>query len=157
LSKQVTVNGNNYTLNQQGDNPPWGEQQSELIEALVDVAGSVVGTGDILQTSFNLSNNVSSVTNVTGLQFDPAQVRSAIIEYSIYRSTSSAEASECGTMLVTYSSVAATWEVARYSVGEAGITFTLTAGGQGQYTSTNMAGTGHSGLLKFRARAFTQS
>jgi hypothetical protein len=158
LSRQVTINGNTYTLNEQGDNPPFGEQQSELISALVDVSNSVVGTGDILQTSFSLANDVTEEdnANVTGLQFDTSQVRSAIIEYSIYRSTSSDELSECGTMLVTYKSTASSWEVARYSVGDAGVTFTLTSAGQAQYTSSDMAGTGYSGLLKFRARSFTQ-
>lgn len=156
MSKKVVVNGNTYTLNQQGDNPPHGEQLSELLEALVDVSNSVVGTGDILQTSFSLSNDVVDETVVTGLQFDPALVRSAIVEYSIYRSTSSDEASECGTMLVTYKSIASTWEVARYSVGDAGITFTFDNVGQGKYISTNMSGTGHTGTLRFRARAFIQ-
>lgn len=157
MAKQVTVNGNPYILNQQGDNPPFGEQQSELIEALVNVANNTVGTGDILTTSFNVANNVTSPTNVTGLQFDTATIRSAIIEYSIYRSTSTEEVSECGTMLVTYKSLAASWEVARYSVGDAGIFFTLDATGQAQYTSSNMSGTGYAGLLKFKARAFTQT
>lgn len=153
---QVTINGNTYTLNQQGDAPPWGEQLSDILLALIDVANTNIGTGDILNTSFEPSNNISSVTNVTGLQFDAAIIRSAIIEYSIYRSTNSEEGSECGTMLATYSSTDDSWEVARYSVGDSGLTFTVTAGGQFQYTSTNMSGTGYSGLMRFRARAFQQ-
>lgn len=157
MSKQVIINGNPYILNQSGDQPPWGEQQSELIEALVNVANTVVGTGDILPTSFNVANDVEIAIPVTGLQFDPATVRSAIIEYSIYRSTTTQELSECGTMTITYLSQAARWDVARYSVGDAGIVFTFDSSGQAQYTSSEMLGTGHSGLLKYRARAFTQT
>ena len=157
MSKQVTISGTTYTLNQQGDSPPWGEDLSSLLEALVEVANSVVGTGDILTTSFSVANNISSATNITGLVFDPAQIRSAIISYSVYRSTNSTELSEAGQIMVTYKSTANSWELARYSVGDAGLTFTMLPSGQMQFTSTNMSGTGYSGLLKFNAKAFTQT
>lgn len=157
MSKLVTINGTTYTLAQQGDSPPYGEDQSDLIQALIDIANNVSGTGDILNTSFTVANNISSATNVTALVFDPAVVRSAIIEYSIYRSTSSTESSECGTMYVTYKSTAASWELAQVGAGTSGVTFTINASGQIKYTSTSLAGTSYSGLLKFRARAFTQT
>jgi hypothetical protein len=156
LAKNVTINGTTYNLPQQGDSPPWGESLSDLIEALVSVANNTISTGDILTTSFAVANNITSQTNVTGLLFDPAAVRSAVIEYSIYRATSDTELSEGGVMLVTYKSGAGTWEVAQYSVGDAGITFTCSNSGQFKYTSTNLSGTSYTGLLKFKARAMTQ-
>lgn len=157
MSKTVTVNGTNFTLNQQGDNPPWGENLSDLIEALVEVANSVAGPNDILTTSFDLANNISSATNVTGLQFSTAAVRSAIINYSLYRSSSTNELSECGVMLITYKSTANTWELAQYSVGDAGVTFTITSTGQIRYQSTDIGSTSYSGKLKFNAKAFAQT
>lgn len=157
MAKNLTINGTTFNLPQQGDSPPWGNDLSDLIEALVSVANNSVSTGDILTTSFAIANNTTAQTNVTGLLFDPASVRSAIIEYSVYRTTSSTELSESGVMLVTYKSTAGTWEVAQYSVGDAGVTFTAANSGQFKYVSTNLSGTSYSGLLKFRARAMTQA
>lgn len=155
MAKQVTVNGSEYTLDQQGDNPPWGEELSDLLQALVDVAAQVINTGDVPTTSFIIADNTGSPTSITGLLFDPATVRSSVIEYSVYRSNIGNEASECGTMLVTYKSTAGTWELARYAVGDAGVTFTITNAGQVQYTSTDLSGT-TAGTMKFRARSFLQ-
>jgi hypothetical protein len=154
---QITINGLEYNLPQQGEDPPWGEELSDIIKALADVAATTVGVGDILTTNYTPANNVSSATNVTGLLFDTAAVRSAIISYSINRSTSSTELSECGQMMVTYNTSANSWALAQYSVGDAGLTFSITSGGQIQFVSTNMSGTGYTALMKFSAKAFTQT
>lgn len=157
MPKPVTIAGTSFVLPQQGDSPPWGDELSSILEALISVANNVVGTGDILTTSFALANNISSVTNITGLSFDTSQVRSAIINYSIYRSTNSNELSECGIMIATYKSTANTWEFSQYSVGDSNVTITLTTSGQFQYTSSNLSGTSYSGKMKFSARAFLQA
>lgn len=157
MAKQVTIQGTDFTLNQQTDSPPWGDQQSELIEALVDVANASVSNTDILPTSFTLSNNVVVPTNITGASFDTSQVRSAIFSYSLYIATSTTEYSEGGQLILTYKSVANTWELARYGVGDAQVTFTITNSGQIQYISSNVSGTGYTGKLKFSARTFDQT
>ncbi len=157
MSRQVTIQGTSYTLNAQGDNPPYGDQQSALIEALVDVANASVSSTDILPTSFSLSNNISSPTNVTGASFDTSQVRSANVSYSIYIVTSLNEYSESGNLLLTYKTVANSWELARYAVGDAQVTFTITTSGQIQYVTSNVSGTGYSGKLRFSAKTFSQN
>jgi hypothetical protein len=156
LSKQVTIGSNTFILNQSGDNPPWGEELSDLLQALVDAANDTLGPNDIAKTKFELSNNVTTPTNISALNFDITQVRSAVIEYSIYRTSDSQELSECGTMLITYKSIAGTWEVARYGVGDAGVEITITSVGQAQYKSTDI-GTNPTGLLTFKARAYEQN
>lgn len=154
----VTVNGSNYTLNQAGDNPPWGDNQAQLLQALVNVANSTVGIGDITNTSFTISNNITSVTNVTGLAFDPTVVRSAVVRYSIYRSSNTPnELSECGQLLVTYKSTASTWELSQVNVGSSGVTFSITNGGQIQYISSDIGSGAYVGKMKFSATAFTQT
>ncbi len=153
----VTISGTTYSLPQQGESPPWGDELSDLLQALISVANNTSGTGDILLTSFNLANNVASPTNVTGMTFDTSTVRSAIIQYSIYRSTNSNETSECGNMYVTYSSTAGTWELAQNYAGSSGVIFTITNAGQIQYVSSNLSGTGYVGKLKFLAKAFLQA
>lgn len=157
MAKNVTISGTTFSLPTQSDPGPWGEDLSDVIEALVDVVATLSGTGDILTTSFTVANNQSSAANITELSFDTATIRSAVVTYSIFRSTDSAELGECGFLLLTYMSDANAWTISRYANDDSGLVFTVTDGGQCQYTSTNMSGSSYSGLMKFNARAFTQS
>lgn len=157
MATQVTINGTTYSIPSQGDSPPWGDDLHDLLAALVDVANTTVGPGDILTTSFNVANNQSSATNVTGLSFDTSTVRSAIIQYSLYRTSSTTEMSEVGHMYVTYKTTAGTWELAQSYAGSSGVTFSITNGGQVQYTSTNFSGVSYSGKMKFSAKAYLQT
>jgi len=154
LSKTVTVNGNSYTLAQQGDEPPYGEDQADLIEALVDVAATVVATGDITSTTFTLGNNTSST--VTGLVFDPAVVRAATITYTISRTTATQEVTEHGVMLLTCVNTGTTFAFSQYSTGDAGVTFTVASTGQFSFTSSNLTGGSYVGKLTFSAKSITQ-
>jgi hypothetical protein len=157
MSIPVSIQGTTYNIPEQGQNPPWGSDLTDLLQALVDVANTSIGSADIITTSFNLGNNQASATNVTGLAFDPSQVRSAIISYSISRSTSTNEYSECGQIYITYRTSFGNWELAQYSTGSSGVTFTVTNGGQFQYVSDNMSGLTYVGKMKFNARAFLQA
>lgn len=157
MSIPVVISGATYDLPQQGQNPPWGDDLSSLILALINIANSSSGPSDILTTNFSLANNVAAPANVTGLFFDPSTVRSAIISYSLYRSTNSNEVSEAGQIIITYSSTAGTWELAQYDVGASGVVFSITNSGQVQYTSSNVIGASYSGKLKFSAKSFLQT
>jgi hypothetical protein len=157
LATTITINGSTYQLPSQGQDPPWGGDMTDIILALVEVANSTSGSDDILMTSFNVANNQSSAANITGLLFDTATIRSAIVSYSIYRSTNSAEYSECGNIYVTYNSIAGSWDIAQTCVGSSGVTMSITSAGQIQYTTDSMAGTGYSGKLKFLAKTFLQA
>lgn len=156
MSIPIVINGTTYSLPEQGQLAPWGEDLSALIEALANSVNTFLGPADILLTTFNVANNVTSATNVTGAAFDPSQVRSAILSYSIYRSTSSTEAAETGQLLLTYKTQASAWDLAQTFGSASGVTFTITAGGQIQYTSSNLGGTGYVGLMRFSAKAFLQ-
>lgn len=158
MSIPVTIQGSSYNIPEQGQSAPWGSDLTSLLQAMVTVLNDVVGPADILTTSFTIANNQSSVANVTGLVFDNTEVRSAIVSYSISRSTTTTEYSECGQLMLTRNSSAGTWEMARYAVGDAGVVFSVTNAGQVQYTSSNMSsGTGYASKLKFNAKAFLQT
>jgi hypothetical protein len=156
MPKTVTLSGTTYTLPQQNDEAPWGENLSELIEALVTAVDSINGDGDILDTEISIANNQSSVASVTGLTFDVGTVRSAVVTYSVYRSTTLSEKGECGILLLTYLSTANAWNISRYSNDDSGIVFTVTDAGQVQYTTDNMSGASYTGTLTFKADAFVQ-
>ena len=111
---------------------------------------SVGGSGENI---FTIANNQSSAANVTGLLLDGTVQRSAFIFYSIYRNTTgggATELSECGVLLATFKTVASSWEfVPLGSVGDAGVTLTITSGGQVQYTSSNITGTAATSKMSF--------
>lgn len=139
-----------------GTSPPYGQNLYDIITALAAAVNNTVGPADILPTTYVPANNVASPTSITGLVFSNSTVRGAIITYSVYRNTSITEYSETGTLAVTYKSVAATWEIAQYSVGSSGLTFTISNSGQVQFVSDNMSGTGYTSKLIFSAKAILQ-
>lgn len=157
MSIAVNIQGATFNIPTQGTTPPWGDDVVALLQALVNVANSSVGSADILTTNFALTNNQASATNVVGLSFDTSQVRSAIVSYSIYISTNSNELSECGNIYLTYKSASNTWELAQNYAGTSGVIFSITTAGQVQYTSSNVSGTSYLGKMKFSAKAFLQT
>jgi hypothetical protein len=106
-------------------------------------------SSDIAGT-FTITNNQTSASNVTGLLVDEATGRSVKIEYSIIRHHTDYK-HEIGTFFLYYNPVSAAWNLVAETFGglEAGVTFSITAGGQVQYVSSNLAGTLVTSTLKY--------
>lgn len=130
------------------------------------LAASFTGAGGIGETSFTIVNNQTSAANVTGLLFNPAAVRSAEIAVGFYRNTTGGGATEMSARmkyLATYKTVAGTWELAPLGGGgdfdetlgmPAGVTLSITSGGQVQYVSSNFTGTAGTSKMTFSASTF---
>ena len=100
--------------------------------------------------SFSIVNNTTSPSNVTSLVFDPIQVRSFLVDYSIYRESSTESDAQIGQLRGIYNTKTSTWFLSDDYAGEnAGVSFTISASGQVQYTSSNFSGTSHIGTLKY--------
>lgn len=102
-------------------------------------------------TTQALTNNASA-TNITGLVFNKANVKSAFVKINIERSTDNAleQFNETGELVVTYKAKTDTWQIHLQSFGDnAGVTFTVTSGGQVQYATTNLVGASYSANLRF--------
>lgn len=155
MSTQIVINGTTFELPQQGDSSPWGTELSDLLQALADAATANVGPGDILPSTFVLTNNQSTPAAITGLLFNQAQIRGAEISYSVDVSTSSTEVTENGKLFINYDSTTNTWSQSQFSNGVSGIVFSV-ANGQVEYTLPNFSGTNFNGKLGFRAVAFEQ-
>ena len=158
MSIPLTVNGDIYNYPQNRESPSWGEDATDWASAVTDVLGSIVGTGDILQTSATIANNISSPTSIPSFNFDPILVRGAVCIASIYRVTTGGGATELAETVhiyLTYKSTAGSWEIAVVGTGSSGVTFSITNGGQVQYTSTNITGSAYSGTIKFKAQALS--
>lgn len=89
-------------------------------------------------TSFSFSNNTSSATNITGLSLDSSSEKSAVLHYQVFRD-GTADLYEAGTLTAQYNGSSWDWTLSR--VGDtSGFEFSITSGGQFQYTSTDNSG-----------------
>lgn len=127
--------------------------QSLATKSYVDTAvGSAFTTGDIALTSFSGTNNQVAAANVTGLLFNPANVRSfeALVSVSVSATSSLFEQFKLNGI---YNGTS--WYFSQSSVGDSSlVTFTITNAGQIQYTSGNYSGF-VSLTMKFRAQVTT--
>ncbi len=161
MSRNLVVNNNVYAYPDPGEDPGWGEASSDWAEAVTDVLASLLSSGDILETTFNVANNVSSPANITGMAFNTGTVRSAIITYSIYRvsSITLSGKAETGQLYIVYDNSASSGNkflLTQEATGNSGITFDITDAGQFTYTSTDIGATSYSGVMHFTAKALAQ-
>lgn len=135
-------------------NPSWWNALRTAGILVESFLGTFIG-----ETSFTVANNQVAAANVTGLSFAGASVRSFVVDYEIYRNTTgggATELAEAGMLVGVFSTVASTWEMIQAPVvGDAGVELSITAGGQVQYTSSNITGTPASSYMKFKARTMT--
>lgn len=157
----LTILGNTYEYPIPGEDPNWSNDATDWASAVTDALTTLLGSGDILNSSFAIANNTSSATDINGLIFAPGTVRAANITYSIYRESDSTTSgySETGTIYVTYDNNAAAlskWVLGKTSVGTSGVNFSILDSGQVQYTSTDIGAAGYSGVIKFSAKTLAQ-
>lgn len=160
MPTNIVINNNTFAYPSPGDEPGWGEPATNAMVEVANVLANVQGPDDILETTFSISNNNASPLDVAGLAFNPVTVRSAIIEYSIYRSTTTNELAEKGTIELVYKNggtVGNKWTISRSFLGDdSGVIITFTDAGQGQYTSTNVSGASYTGIIRFEAKVTNQ-
>lgn len=114
-----------------------------------------LGGGFIPETKVALANNQSSAASIAGLLFDHTLYTSVKIDAEVNRKTSSAEAICNGKITLIWRALSSSWDILDEWNGDApGIVFSVTAGGQVQYTSDNMSGTGYVGNIKFKVVTF---
>jgi hypothetical protein len=121
-------------------------------DARGDARYNLKSQGDISETSFSLTNNQSTLANITGLSFSNALVRSftSVISVEISASSNLYE-------IFTINGIQkdSEWSISTSSTGDiSGIEFSITNTGQIQYTSLDYTGF-ISGIIKFKA--FTTS
>ena len=82
--KPITIGNETYNLPLSGSSAPWGEELSDLIEALANGLSIVQGPQDISESSATILNTAGE-KDITGLAFNSAEVRSIEISYNISR------------------------------------------------------------------------
>lgn len=161
MAISLTINNKTFNIPVAGEDPGWGEDTTGWIREVNKVVNSLFGPGDILETTFNVANNVSSSADIVGLAFNPSTIRAAHIEYSIYRISDSETSgnAETGEIKLIYDDNASSgnkWSFSQEYTGDAGVTFDITDTGQLTYTSTDIGATGYTGTMKFKATALSQ-
>ncbi len=157
----LIVNGNTYNYPVAGEDPQWGDEASAWAEAVTDTLASLAGSDDILTTDATISNNISVETDVNGLLFNTATIRSAVINYAIRR-TSTLNPSgviENGLIELVYDNNASSgnkWLMTIHSNGNAQVSLSITDAGQVQYKSSDIDSAGYNGTITFNAKVFNQ-
>jgi len=161
LAKTLVINNNTFSYPDSGDDPGWGGDATAWAVEVTRAINNLVGPDDILQSTATINNNTTVSTSVTGLLFDPSSVRSAIVEYTVYRRTDASPSgfSEHGELVLLYDNDAPSdkWKITRQANSDSGVEFDINQStGQITYTSSDIAGANYSGIMKFRARTLAQ-
>lgn len=110
------------------------------------------------ERSFQLENNQASDAPITGMAFNYKHVSLVTIEYLVQRittSTGATEKNEAGILQAVYEATSNSWSIGERGTpgpDDAGITFSITAEGQVQYTTSNITGTNSFQKITWRAR-----
>lgn len=158
MPKVLIVNNTPYNYPTAGDEPGWGGDATGWSTGVTEVLNDLFGPNDILETAFNIANNQPIASDVTGLAFNTASVRSAVIDYSVIRiSTDNPNGNaETGKIHIVYDNLAG-WSIGQGGIiGNSGTTFTILSTGQLQYKSTDIGTLNYSGTMKFRAKTLQQ-
>lgn len=115
---------------------------------------------DVLQylkseQTFTLVNNQASPADITPLTFDKNYVSHAVVEFLIQRTTGLSERVAGGRITLIYQPNSNSWTIATatdVNVGTIGVTFSVTADGQVQYTTNNQLGAVSISRMVFRVR-----
>lgn len=157
----LIIKGTTYQYSIPGEDPNWGQENTDWAQAVTNVLNTIVSDNDILETTATIANNIAIPTNVSQLQFDIGSVRAANIDYAIYRTSNDNPSgfSETGTIYLIYDDVPASWQLSQRSVGNSEVVFSITSLGQIQYVSSDLdplSNGGYSGIITFQAKTLSK-
>jgi hypothetical protein len=157
MPRILIIGSEEFEFPESGDNPNWAEQVTDWAQSVTDSLQNVQQPNDVLTTSATIANNISSPTSIPGFSFDTSEVLAINGEYIIIRRTDSPSNNlvESGTITGNFDGTG--WTITRRQQGDAEVEFSITAGGQVQYTSTNVTGTNYVGRISFKAKVFNQA
>jgi len=115
---------------------------AQLLQLVSGIPRTTTVSGDSIYTQ-TITNNQSTPANITGAVIDSGTIKVFTVDYSIVRTTASSNVIEEGSFSGLYFPLTTTWTLSgqTYSGNDAGITFSITSGGQLQYVSSNISGT----------------
>lgn len=160
---ELIVNNTPFNYPSPGDEPGWGEAATGWAGEVTSVLGDIFAPGDILESTFTIPSVQATFVDIVGLAFNTGVVRSAVIEYAVYRVSTAFPSgnAESGILTITYDNGASAgnkWQLVGANItGNSGVTFRILDSGQLQYTATDLTTGGYSGKLKYKARTLQQT
>lgn len=152
----ITIQGTPIEFPNSGSSPNWSPAVIEFAQAVEAALQAAIGEFDVPPQVYTLTNNVNSNLNIPNLSFSSQEVRSATIEFAVFRKTNSLKTFAKGRLNIFYDDVAADWAIQREDdVGNITneVTFSITSSGQIQITTTNLAGSSYTGKISYSAKA----
>ena len=162
MSISITIQGQVISFPASSESPNWAQGIISFAQAVESALNGLTGQFDVPPTIQNIDaqNPTSSPVDLTSLSFPTASVRGAFIRLTVFRNTNSVTTSEIVNLLVTYNPNGGSgtkWAISRDSLGDSKITFNITDGGQVQFQTTAISGSGHTGTITYLAQALLQS
>lgn len=134
MAVDLLVGGTIYKYPVEGEDPGrYGEEATGWAIAITEGIAAINGPGDILQTNFNIDNNQSTYSDITGFLFNSSVVKGITVSYRIERTNNTTYLVEKGSMEILYNPQTTTWSLSREFIGEGGIDIDILASGQVQY------------------------
>lgn len=124
-------------------------------EARLSITEAIMGASRVGEQSLVIANAQVVSLDITGLVFDKTVCKAAYVFMNVRRKTDSGGVFAVGRLLVIYRDDTASWDLVPELSGDAhGVVFNVTAAGQVQYQSDNMAGAGYTGKMVYKAFSF---
>lgn len=145
---EITLDGQTFKIANIGGRT-WGRDLTNWIITANDILSISSDTNNIPVTQATLSPG----GDINAYEFtDPTNDRHVLIEYGIYRVTTSTNASETGVLILAYNPTTAAWQINNTSVGDASVTFSMSGANILVATAAVLAGTESTSLLTFKGR-----
>jgi len=155
----IIVNGQVIEIPATNADPNWAQGIVQALEQLALAVNASIGTFDVAPQRYNMVANVNNDVNIPNLAFSSDVVRSAVVTYSIFRATDSANEAETGTLELIYNgdaSPGSKWEMSRTFTGSSTVTFMVDDNGQISFSSELLAGSDYQGNIVFKGSALQQ-
>jgi hypothetical protein len=157
----ITIAGQVIDYPDDGSSPDWAPAVIQFSQIVATTLNSLLGAFDIPNQSFTIdSYNPGTNIPIPGFFFSPTAVRGGVVEYSVYRNTTTTTVVETGELLLAYNqngTPGSLWEMTQTKAGNADITFTMLDSGQMEFTTTVLGGLSHNGVISFVGKALLRS
>lgn len=116
---------------------------------LLDAIKSIVAFGGDSQISQAIANLQAAAADVTGAIYDKTSIKAVHLAFDLERLTDTQNEQESGWIYLRHDTNDDVWHISVQSTGDdCGVTFSVTASGQLQYTSDDLSGTNYEGTLR---------
>lgn len=159
MSVEITIQGTPVTFPTSGSSPDWAPalvQFAQLVEAAL---AGVAGSFDVAPQAQTIDAQNPDTAEIASLSFPTSDVRAAFIPYAVYRDTATQTVTEGGELFIVYNETGPTnnkWSISQRRTGDASITFSISDVGQVSFTTTEVTGGTHVGVISFSGRAILQ-